>query len=178
MSQPDITQQILELHEEKIVQTLRGEVQEELKNGIPLKLQDELDALLSRANAPNRSSQDNVIAFKPRKSYKQQILKSFESVELLAAAGQSLGEWFSTPISFTEKGFILDIRRVIGSDNEVDLYLSPIRDDSDKMKKSLTDYTGQNINIIVSNKNTVLLESTLYIDEDGNAAEGSGVNKL
>jgi len=124
MSKVDITQNIKKIHEEDIMKELIEEVQDELKNGIPQNLQQELDLLLKKSNKTNLIHKDNIVAFKPRKNYKQQIVNSFNSVELLAAAGQNLGQWFSAPITFPEYGFILDIRKVIDSDNEVDLYIS------------------------------------------------------
>jgi len=174
MSKIDITHNIQKVHEDEIMQGLANEVQEELKNGIPTELQQELDNLLKKANKPKILHKNNILAFKPRKNYTQQIINSFESVELLAAAGQNLGDWFSTPITFTEYGFILDIRKVIDSENEVDLYISPYQDNSEKMAQSLSNYTSQEINIIVSNDDAVLLEASLYVDETGTIAEGNG----
>ena len=46
----DITQLILELHEIEIMETLIKEVEADLKDGVPKKLQNELDALLKKAN--------------------------------------------------------------------------------------------------------------------------------
>ena len=106
MSKIDITQQVIELHEEEIMQNLMDEVKEELKDGIPEDLQSELNHLLAIANSNKISAQDNIVAFKPKKTHIYQIEKSFESVELLAAASQFLGDWFSTPISFSDEGFI------------------------------------------------------------------------
>ena len=170
MNIEDITKQILEMHEEEEMQNLMEEVRKEFKHGIPEQLQSELNALLAKAKANKKS--DNVIAFKPKKIHS--FFKPLAATELLAAAGQSLGDWFSQPMNFGGAGFILDVRRVIGTENEVDLYLTPTHPDTENMKKTLEAYIGQSIHIVISNNDVQLLDANLYIDESGNAAEGSG----
>jgi hypothetical protein len=95
-------------------------------------------------------------------------------VELLAASGSSLGSWFSQPIRFDGAGFILDIRKVIGSDNEVDVSLFPIKEDAEKIKETLLPYVGSTIDIVISNDGVGLLSATIYVDNTG-SAEGNGV---
>ena len=172
MKKIDITQNILDLYEEEQLSKLIDEVKEELKDGVPDELQSELSALLQKANESIPQQSNNVISFRPKK--KTPVFNNLATVELLAAAGQSLGDWFSQPLNFGGAGFILDIRRVIGTDNEVDLYLKPNDSNPENMEKTLAAYKGQTIHIAVSNNGEQLLDANLYIDETGNAAEGTG----
>jgi hypothetical protein len=104
----------------------------------------------------------------------QRELHTFGETELLAAAGKSLADWFSQPMHFGGAGFILDIRKVFGTENEVDIYLKPNKNNVKEMQESLGSYVGQSIQVVVSNNQIVLLDAVLYIDESGTAAEGSG----
>jgi hypothetical protein len=152
----DITEQIIKMHEEDVIQQMITDTQEELASDIPSDLQKELDSCLSKAK------ENNIIAF------------PFAETELLAASGKSLADWFSQPMNFGGAGFILDVRRVLGSKNEVDLYLKPNEKDNSKMKSSLLSYLGKSLTIDVNNNGTSLLNATLYVDESGCIAEGSG----
>jgi len=172
MKKIDITQKILELYEDEQIGKLMDDVKEELKDGVPEELQSELSNLLQKANEHVHQRPNNVVSFWPKK--KGTIINYLASIELLAAAGQSLGDWFSQPLNFGGAGFILDIRRVIGTDNEIDLYLKPNESNPENMEKTLTAYKGKNIHLIVSNNGQQLLDANLYIDQTGNAAEGSG----
>jgi|SaaInlV_120m_DNA_4_1040238.scaffolds.fasta_scaffold21097_2 hypothetical protein len=174
MKKVDITQQIVKMHEEGIMQALEEEVKTELSVEAPNELQSELDSLLVIVKSLKKPSKTNIVSLKTLKNQNSQILESFESAELLAAAGQSLGEWFSTPISFSNEGFIVDIRKVIGMKDEVDIYLSPLQNKIEKVERGLINYAGHNIDIIISNKGVTLLSASLYVDEKGGSAEGSG----
>jgi len=173
MKKNNVTQQILEMHENEVMQTLIEEVKEDFKDGIPSQVQSELDVLLGKAKGEESAEKSKVISFKPKKVFKPIINTQWET-ELLAASGQNLGEWFSQSMSFGGAGFILDIRRVIGSNDEVDLYLTPIDPETDRMKKTLQPYIGKSLQIVISNNDIQLLDAELYVDETGNAAEGSG----
>ena len=168
----DITREVLKMHEEKSMLKAIKEVKSELKDGIPEDLQKELDQLLTKCSPPAKEQTNNVVPFTPKNSSEK--LYTFGETELLAAAGQTLADWFSQPMSFGGAGFILEVRKIIGSENEVDVYLKPNKDNSDEMKKSLEEYLGQSIHIVVSNNQINLLDAILYIDETGSAAEGSG----
>ena len=167
MKKVDITQQIVKMHEEGIMQALEEEVKTELSVEAPNELQSELDSLLVIVKSLKKPSKTNIVSLKTLKNQNSQILESFESAELLAAAGQSLGEWFSTPISFSNEGFIVDIRKVIGMKDEVDIYLSPLQNKIEKVERGLINYAGHNIDIIISNKGVTLLSASLYVDEKG-----------
>jgi len=169
MNKNDITKDIMNFHKEETITNLLDNIKEELKSGIPAKLQNELSTLLSTVNQA-----DNIVDFKKKRSNKNLLMTNLGSIELLAAAGQSLGDWFSQPLNFGGAGFILDVRKVIGTDNEVDLYLSPNQEETGNMQKSLKAYKGHTIHIIISNNGEHLLDANIYIDETGSAAEGSG----
>jgi hypothetical protein len=174
MKKIEITSSILKIHEEKIMHALVKEVAEELRDGVSENLQIELNDLLARGNPEHEHSKDNVLSFQPKSSYQQSVTRRFDSVELLAAAGLVTETWFSTSISFGEEGFSLDIRRVIDTECEVDLYLSSTLSNADTMAKSLSDYKNKDISILISNNGVQLLEATIYVDGSGTAAEGSG----
>jgi hypothetical protein len=173
MTKKDITKPILAIHAEEALSKMLEEAKSEVDNGMPEYLSSELEMLLKKARSTSEQGSNNVVAFKPRT--KNTVVDSFGSTELLAAAGQSLGDWFSQPMSFGGAGFILDVRRVIGSENEVDIYLSPNNSDKGIMEKTLSAYMGKSVEVVISNNGEPLLEANLYIDEAGGAAEGSGV---
>jgi len=152
----DITEQILQMHEEEVIQQMITDTQEELASDIPSDLQKELDLCLSKAT-------NNIVAFP---------IAAFAETELLAASGTLLADWFSQPINFAGVGFILDIRRVIGTKDEIDLYLSPT--DSEKMSASFDIYKGKSLKLTITNNGNPLLTAELYIDDTGQEAEGSG----
>jgi len=172
MNNKDITQQVLRVHEEQVMQNFMEEVKDEFSEGIPISIKEEINILLKLATESLPTYKNNVVEFKPKVTPK--FTSNLGVTQLLAAAGQSLGDWFSQPMNFGGAGFILDVRRVIGSDDEVDLYLTPNNLDTVQMKKTLETYIGKSIHISVSNDGVQLLDANLYIDETGNAAEGSG----
>ena len=172
MKKTDITREIRQMHEEKLMQRAIKEVKSELQAGIPANLQQELDQLLARSNAPGSRQANNIVSFSTRPASTK--VYTFGETELLAAAGQSLADWFSQPMSFGGAGFNLDVRKVIGTEDEVDVYLSPNKSSPEEMRKSLSTYIGKSIQIKVTNNRDTLLDAVLYIDEAGSAAEGSG----
>ena len=145
MKKTDITREVLNMHEER------------------LKL---------KADQVAKKQPNNVVSFLPKKLHKE--LYTFGETELLAASGKSLADWFSQPINFGGAGFILDIRKVFGTENEVDIYLKPNQNNDEEMRESLGSCIGQSIQVVVSNNQITLLDAILYIDESGTAAEGSG----
>ncbi|PKI12782.1 hypothetical protein [Colwellia sp. 12G3] len=171
MKKIDLTKQILLMHENDVFNDMVNEVEKELAEGVPKSLQDELDILIAKVGSSAEQSTENIIPFKRQKKEK---LYEFAETVLLAASGTSLAEWFSQPINFGGAGFILDVRRVIGSDNEVDLYLTPNTDNSTQMKSSLSSYLGKSLDISILNDGEDLLTATIYVDEEGTSAEGSG----
>ena len=171
MKEIDITKQILALHEEDVFTQMMDEIEQELKDGIPESLQQEIDLYTKKAKSTEISNNENVVHI----NFKNKLVSNvFAETELLAASGQSLSDWFSEPLSFGGAGFVLDIRRVIGNNNDVDLYLLPNQSDDSKMKKSLSTFLGKTLNISISNDGIQLLTAALYVDESGLEAEGNG----
>jgi hypothetical protein len=165
MKHIDITKEILAMHENEKLKELVQQTIEESKHGITTQIQSELDLLLGQEAGRN----SNVVTFNPRTTEPDNL---YIETELLAAAGQSLGDWFSQPINFAGAGFTLDIRRVLGTDDEVDLYLTPTA--PEVMSKSLDSFKGQHVKLTIANNGAAILSAELYIDETGSAAEGSG----
>jgi hypothetical protein len=165
----DITKQILAMHEDEVMNNMLEEVKNELKDTIPSDIQATLDACMQKLSNEGDVTPSNVVSFKP-KSTPSTI--SFAETELLAASGTSLADWFSQPINFAGVGFILDIRRVFGTKDEIDLYLSPT--DSEKMSASFDIYKGKSLKLTITNNGNPLLTAELYIDDTGQEAEGSG----
>jgi hypothetical protein len=166
----DITDKILRMHEEEVIQQMIKDTQEELTSTIPSDLQKELDLCLSKVKMSENQSTDNVVSFTPKE--RNVVVFPFAETELLAASGKSLADWFSQPMNFGGAGFILDVRRVLGTDNEVDLYLSPT--DLEKMSASFDVYKGKSLKLTITNNGNPLLIAELYIDDTGQEAEGSG----
>jgi hypothetical protein len=172
MKKTDITREVLKMHEESLNLKVIDDVKSELKNGIPAELQSEIDQLLSKADHLAHKQPSNVVSFISKKL--QRELHTFGETELLAAAGGSLSDWFSQPMNFGGAGFIIDIRKVFGTENEVDIYLKPNKNNEEEMHKSLGSYVGQSVQVVVSNNRNILLDAVLYVDASGTAAEGSG----
>ena len=165
----DITKQILAMHEDEVMNNMLEEVKNELKDTIPSDIQATLDACMQKLSNEGDVTPSNVLSFKPKST---PSIISFAETELLAASGKSLADWFSQPINFAGVGFILDIRRVFGTKDEIDLYLSPT--DSERMSASFDVYKGKSLKLTITNKDKPLLTAELYIDDTGQEAEGSG----
>lgn len=168
MSRVDITKAVVAMHEDETLKKLIEETNLELSKGVPTAINEEVSALLVKAKA----KKSNVVRFNSKNEPANQAHFAAET-ELLAAAGQSLGEWFSQPINFAGIGLILDIRRILNTENEVDLYLTP--SDPKAMSDALSDFKGKCVELSITNGEKSILAAELYIDESGEAAEGSGV---
>jgi len=172
MKKTDITREILDIHADNMLFKAIDEVKNELKDGIPAELQLEIELLISKSILSEKIPSSNVVSFASKRS--QRELHTFGETELLAASGQSLADWFSQPMNFVGAGFILDIRKVLGTEHDVDIYLTPNKDNAEVMQNSLGSYLGKSVHIVVVNNTNELLDAVLYIDEEGSAAEGSG----
>lgn len=97
------------------------------------------------------------------------------STDLMAAAPKDgLAEWLAQNIFIKSAGFELDIRRVLGSDNEVDVYIHPKGDDPSLIEKTLSPFKGKTIQVRFSVDDIEVLMAEIYVDENGSSAEGSG----
>lgn len=93
---------------------------------------------------------------------------------LMAAASDELSVWFSQPISFHGVGMCLDIRKVIGSETEVELNLFPLQGAEAKMHEALKKYLGLTVEIKLMINSERGLVATAYVDDEGLAVEGMG----
>lgn len=166
MSEENITQLVQAIHEQEMNKKLLAEVRQELKNGLPEGLIDEVRALVTKAE----SEMNKVVAF-PHKTIQLGI------TELMAASGQELGEWFAQPIVFAANGFVVDIRKVLGSEDDVDVYIYPNGDDNQLIEKTLLPFKDKTLNVRVSVNEKELLKADIYVDETGHTAEGAGYLK-
>ncbi len=164
----DITSKILEIHEREELKKAVEEAKEEIAEGIHKDILSEVELLVQK-NGPDELI--NVDLNFEETSANEPYYST--ETDLLAASGQSLGEWFSRPISFVGAGFILDIRRVIGKKDEIDIYLTPSNEAV--MSDSLAHFKGKSVKLSIKNNERHILSAELYIDENGVAAEGSGM---
>ena len=167
MKRIDITSKVLEIHEREELKKAVEEAKKEVAEGIHKDILSEVELLVQKAVPDELVNFD--LNFEEASA--NEPYYSTET-ELLAASGQSLGEWFSQPINFAGAGFVLDVRRVIGTKNEVDIYFTP--NDSTLMDNALSAFKGKLVGLWITNSGKRILEADLYIDESGLAAEGSG----
>lgn len=162
MSKENITQLIKQIHEEEVNQRLVEDVLKESEKGFSEEIMSEVQSLLKKANA------SNVIAF-PKRTVQ------LGQTELMAASKKdNLGEWFAQRIVFKSSGMEIDVRKVIGTDNEVDVYIQSNSDDYQLIEKSLLPFKDKTLQVRFSVNGKELLHADIYVDESGHSAEGSG----
>lgn len=161
MSNENITQLIRQIHEEEVNKQLVEDVLKESEKGFSEEIMSEVQSLLKKAR------QNNVIPFPSRKIRLAQT-------ELTAAGGQELGTWFEHPIIFESVGMVVDVRKVFGSDDKVNVYVHPNGDDSSIIEKSLLPFKDKTLQVRLSIDGIELLQAEIYVDETGHNAEGSG----
>ena len=96
------------------------------------------------------------------------------NVELLSTSKDTMMSWYSHLINFESAGFLLDIRRVIGTDSDVDLYFIPNGSSRAGMALLLEKYSGMELILEVRNNERLILEALIYVDKSAVAAEGNG----
>ena len=171
MSSKDITKYVVAIHRQESLNQLLQDTVDELANGVPDSLLNELNDLMKKVDIEDSQTSNVVnIDFAPP----QPALTLLGETQLLAAAGQQLDDWFKHPIFFAESGFTLDIRPVLGTDNEIDLYLYPVAGQANKKIMPLAAYAGKSLHIALAINHNTVLEANLYVDEEGIEAEGSG----
>jgi hypothetical protein len=92
----------------------------------------------------------------------------------LAAAGQKLSDWFAEPLVFAAAGMVIDIRRVLDSPEDVDVYVHANDSDSNLISQCLLPYRGSTRQFRLSINGSELMCAEMYIDDSGELAEGSG----
>jgi hypothetical protein len=171
MSSKDITKYVLSIHRQESLNQLLQDTVDELAHGVPASLIKELNDLKKKIDIED-SQASNVVhmTFAPPQS----VLTLLGETQLLAAAGQQLDDWFKHPIFFAESGITLDIRPVLGTDKEIDLYLYPVDGQVNKKIMPLLAYAGKSLHIALAINHNTVLEANLYVDEEGIEAEGCG----
>jgi hypothetical protein len=164
----NITQAVKQLYAQEKAEVLMivNEVLEETKDGASEELLAELSDLMNRVKKPI----NNIIHFPMDRVNRQKI----GQVQLLAAAGQNLGSWYQQPLLFATAGFSVDVRKVIGSDNEVDVYLQALNETTDIVESFFTMFAGKSVKLTFTLNGQVLLEANIYVDGQDQRAEGSG----
>jgi len=163
VSETNITKLIKAIHEQEVHKELISEVHQELEQGVPDELTAEVQALIQKA----RPTKSNVVAF-PTKTVQ------LGETDLMAASGQDLGEWFAQPLVFAASGFVVDIRNVLGSENDVDVYVYPNGPDEELIEKALLPFKDKTLQVRLSINDIELLKADIYVDDSGHSAEGSG----
>lgn len=163
----NITQAVKKLYEEEQMRMLVEEVLDDTKNGASHSLLAEVKALMSKAQ---KKPADNVIPFPVNRVHRHKI----GQIQLLAAAGQNLGSWYQQPLLFASAGFSVDVRKVIGSANEVDVYLQAINKPTDIVESFFNMFSGKSVTLTFTLNGQILLEANIYVDGQDQRAEGSG----
>jgi hypothetical protein len=166
MKETNITEQIKQLHLEERATQISEDVIQDLKSGTPQSLKDELSSLIRKCHKP----EGRVIQF-PGKT-----IHRLAEIDLLAAASkQVVGDLVSQPLVCLSKGFSVDIRRVLGSENEVTLYFLPVDEGEHQMEEIFSPYRGQTIFLEFVLNGVQLLNCSIYVDESARQAEGEGI---
>ena len=166
MSEEKITQLIRQIHDEGVHVNFVNEAIEETKSGVPLTVSKQLSELIKKAE----SSTANVVAFPEQKSIQ------LGTTNLLAAAGKSLGKWYENPLTFSSSGIVVDIRRILGTDDEVEItFQAQEQRQPSLIMDSLQAFKAKDVAIRISINEKVILNASIYIDENADYAEGRGV---
>ena len=163
MTKINITCLVKTIHEQEVNRKLLAEVRQELENSISGELLNEVSFLVNKVE----SAKFNVTAFP------SQTIPVGET-SLMAASGKVLGTWFAQPIIFSANGFVVDIRKVLGSDNDVDVYIYSNSSDEKLIEKALLPFKDQSLKVRFSINEKEFLNAEIYVDDTGHAAEGSG----
>ena len=165
MKKNDITNDIKKLYLAEEIEKISQEIVAEFKDGIPSEHNMELEVLLKKCNQESA----NVLTFPTRKSIK------LAEVELLAAASKNqTADIISQPLIFMAEGFSVDIRRVIGSENNVTLYFEALEKKEKKMETLFQPYAGAVLELELPMNGNRLLTASIYVDESARIAEGEG----
>lgn len=159
----DITEEVFQLHEAEEAEMLAHQVKQEVEQGDNQRLENKLANLLRKIQQPI----GKIVEFPTKMHVANEPLMT---TELMAASGQELGNWFDQPIRFSS--LELDVRRIIGTDNEVSVFITSHADES--ARTPLAQYKGKTLKIDLTVNNTELLTAVIYVDDEGLSAEGEG----
>lgn len=163
MANQNITKLIRQVHEEEQSKRLIKKVLEESEEGFPESLLEQVRSLVQKSEESGK----NIITFPGRKIQLAQT-------ELMAAAGQNLGDWFAQPIVFTALGMVVDIRKILGTDDEVDVYIYSNDGEQALMEEAFLQYRDSSLKVSLTVGDKELLNANIYVDECGQSAEGTG----
>ena len=165
MSEEKLTQLIRRIHDEKVYMEFAKQVLEETKLGVANSLQQKVTNLVMEVESLQSKK---VLQFPNMNSF------SLGKTTLLAAAGEKLGTWFEHPLVFPSSGMVVDIRRIVGSENEVDIYIQSNSEDESVIQQSLRPFKDTSINIRMTLADEIMLDAEIYIDDSACFAEGHG----
>lgn len=166
MQETNITSLIKLNRRHEVCKKLLVEINQETHKGIKKALSDEVALLINKSKSSFGKSK--VVAFPLHRS-------QLASTQLMAAAGQQVGSWFAQPIVFAASGFVVDIRKVLGSENEVDIYINSNGSDESLIEEKLLPFKDNSFKILMSINGSELLLADIYVEKSGHAAEGYGV---
>ncbi|WP_010178679.1 hypothetical protein [Glaciecola sp. HTCC2999] len=161
MADENLTKLIKMVHEDEINKSLVQEVLNETELSIDNNLIELVHTLVKRANS-------NILSF-PKKSI------SIAQSQLMAAAGQNLGNWFDYPLIFASSGIMVDIRKVLSSKDEVDVYIQAYGEDKKQIHDILLPFKNKNLQVRLTVEGQEVLKADIYVDESATAAEGTGL---
>lgn len=165
MSNEKFTKLIRQIHDEKVHLDFANQAIEETEQKLSVSLEHRLQKLIQESN----KIAENVIEFPERK------VVSIGEATLMAAAGQKLSNWYENPLIFSSTGFIVDVRPILGTENEVEITLqAKDKEHLSQISNLLEPYKSQSLDVSISIKGNTVLKANIYIDDTAEYAEGSG----
>lgn len=158
----NITRMVKDLYEQEQDNHILKQVLDETKNGVSATILAKVRGLIQA------EKKSNIIPFPSHR------VKKLGEVQLLAAAGQNLGDWFSQPLIFSSAGFLVDVRRIKGQSNDVDVYFEAVDGKNALMESVFDAFKGQQIKMTFSINGVSLLSADVYVDASAHRAEGQG----
>lgn len=165
MSKEKFTQLIRQIHEEKVYMDFAKQVEEVTKASVSNSLVQKVSNLIKTAESIENKK---IIQFPTKKPF------FLGRTTLLAAAGERLGTWFEHPLVFHSSGMVVDIRRIVGSEDEVDLYIKSNSQDESVIQQSLSSFKNKSLTVRMTLAGKIILDARIYIDDSACFAEGHG----
>lgn len=86
----------------------------------------------------------------------------------------SLISRITQPINFIGAGYVIDFRRILGSNNQVSIFISSNEESPDKIINTLGLFAGESIEIVVKNNQLKIFEAAIFVEKSATKAEGIG----
>ncbi|MEA3587647.1 hypothetical protein J6I75_04720 [Pseudidiomarina sp. 1APP75-27a] len=93
---------------------------------------------------------------------------------LMAAAGQHLSDWFSQPIIFEALGMYVDIRKIINSASQVEVFAQAIDGKSETMSAVFAPYANSELTFELRLNGHSVLRAEIFVNQDATRIEGEG----